>query len=761
MSSRSSGPGHNPAAIALCGLLACVAVAVFCTPTAQAAHYKMLACAGGSGTLPYTTNTNTASPQAPAGIFSFENHCFPAPDPAGGSAFLRIAETQGGGNAGHGAYGNMVFDTPPFVHFKAANTWTRQPYFFNEGWRSRIWVAGACCTAQMLIQGVGLPNNGWEAGTTGPFVLHPWPAPYYDFTRYVFEMQCVRPQGCDRTNLNLTDANTFLFILSDESVPQIGFTDTGSALMAGRWVRGTQNVNFSFSELGSGVRVERMRVDGAQRWEWDHWPECSGGIGTSVASGEWARTYQPCPIGGPFGRAVSLDTAGLADGGHALQVCAQDYGQYQGLDNTGGQSCADRTIHTDNSAPGAPSGLRVTSDNPHRYLDHFGAVFSLPPNAGSPITKVHYNVIDAAGKVVVSEKVASGTNPTGIARVDAPKAPGAYQLRVWLEDEVGFVGPATTGAIPRDTTPPAAPQDLSVTAPTVARSAQGFDVRWRNITDAGAPIDAVHYRVLDEAGDVVVPTRTLGGENPQVIANLEGPRERGAYTLLLWLSDAEGNVGAPVKAPLSYDCVRSDAAGGTTLSAGLGKKADQTLLVNEGEGAIVSGKLQGGGRLAAAPLCVFSRVATDQERQFLGVAITNSAGSYNFAVGPGPSRDLSVVYRPGQREISAVATLQTRVVPKLELGRRSVRNKKVAVFKTAIPGPHEQEVVIVLRVKDGKHWRVFRRCRTREGGTCVMRYRFTQTTAATRYRMRAEVPEQSGYPYVGGNSAPKTLTVMP
>jgi hypothetical protein len=744
-------------------LLATVAVAVFFTATAQAGYYKLVMCSGGNGSLAYGTSTNTASPQNPAGIFSFENHCFPAPDPAGGSAFLRIAETQETGNAGVGAYGNMYFDTPAFVHFKAGGGWTRQAYFFNEGWRARFWVASACCTAQMMTQGIGLPNSGGQWATTGVFAPHLWPLDvYYDFTRFVYEMQCVRPAGCDRATLNLTDANSFVFILSDDSNSQAGFTNTGSALMRGGGVRGMQNVDFNVSDLGSGLRVERMRVDGAQRWSWDHWPECSGSISTSVANGEWARTYQPCPTGGPFARQVPLDTSGLGgDGAHSLQVCTQDYGQYQGLNGTGGESCEARTIRTDNTAPGAPSGLRVTSDNLHRYLDRFGALFSLPPNAGSPITEVHYDVVDAAGKVVVPEKAASGTNPTELANVEGPKVPGAYQLRVWLEDEVGFVGPVATAAIPRDTTPPAAPQDLSVTVPTTARSAQGFDARWRNILDAGAPIDAVHYRVLNDAGDIVVATRSLGGDNPQMIANLDGPRGRGNYTLLLWLSDAEGNVGAPVKAPLAYDCVRSDVVGGLTLSAGLGKKADQALVVKEGEGAIVTGKLQAVGRLGDAPLCVFSTVVTDEQRQFLGVAITGTSGEYSFALGAGPSRDVSVVYRSGQREVTAGASLRTRVAPKLTLGRKVVRNKKVAVFKSAIPGPHNEEVVIVLRVKDGKHWRVFRRCRTREGGTCVMRYRFTQTTSATDYQMRAEVPDQSGYPYEGGNSAPKTLTVMP
>lgn len=122
---------------------------------------------------------------------------------------------------------------------------------------------------------------------------------------------------------------------------------------------------------------------------------------------------------------------------------------------------------------------------------------------------------------------------------------------------------------------------------------------------------AAHYQVLNEAGGVVVPTKTIGGDTPQLIANLETPRERGAYTLRLWLSDAEGNVGAPASVPLSYDCVRSDAGGGLALTAGLGRHADSLLVVQEKESATLNGKLSGsGGQIANAPLCVFSRVVT-------------------------------------------------------------------------------------------------------------------------------------------------------
>lgn len=131
--------------------------------------------------------------------------------------------------------------------------------------------------------------------------------------------------------------------------------------------------------------------------------------------------------------------------------------------------------------------------------------------------------------------------------------------------------------------------------------------------DAGSPITTVHYSVLNGAGETVAPTKTVSANDPQAIEDLETPHERGSYTLRLWLDDAEGNVGAPIKAPLTYDCVKSEVGGGLTLTAGLGKHDDGELAVGQKEGSTLSGKLEGlGGQLANAPLCVFSRVVTDQ-----------------------------------------------------------------------------------------------------------------------------------------------------
>jgi len=742
-----------------------VAIADLGAASADAAAYKMVLCAANNGSNGFATQTNTASSQNPGGIFAIENYCGPAPDPAGDHAFLRIAENQSGGSAANTAYGQVSWTAAPWISILAAGGYTRQPGAFNDGWRGRFWAEdfGGGGPHNILMQGTGAANSGISWSPTSTFASHLWPfGNFGSYRRFVFELTCMRPAGCDRSGFNAVDANSIVLILEDASPSQVALTNTDKPLLGGQWVRGTQVATYAFTELGSGIRMERIRIDGAERFTIDHVGAQECNRDASQVNGEFARDFQPCAVApSPIGRSFTFDTATLADGAHGLSACTQDYAQWQGLYGTAGESCEQRTIRVDNTAPGAPSGLVVTSANPQRYLDRFGARFSLPPNQGSPIAKVHYSVLDAAGEVVVPEKVVVATNPTELSDLVGPTQAGAYQLRVRLEDEVGLIGPAATAPIPHDTTPPAAPQGLSVAAPGISRAEQGFDLRWNNLPDGGSPIAAAHYQVLDGASRVVASQR-LDGPGIESIADLDAPKAPGSYSLRLWLADAEGNVGAPVSAPLAYDCVRSEVAGGTALSAGLGKGAAAVEVVEEGESASLGGALRGGGGgVAGAPLCVFGTVVTDSDPQFLGIALTGQGGGYQFAVAPGPSRNLSVIYRPDQRQIAAQATVQTRVRPTLRLQRKVVHNKGYARFSGEIPGPHNDNVVVVLQVKSGKGWLAFRRYRTRADGHFSVRYRFHRATRLTTYVMRAQIRNQAAYPYEQGNSRSVRLQVLP
>ena len=769
MKARRRRLHSRTAAQAGCCLLALIttlaATALF-APSAEAAYYKMVMCSGNNGVPGYGTATNTISGANPNGIFEFHNYCGgQGGDPPGENAFLRINENQASGNAGNGAYGDIYWDTPTYVHWKAAGGYTREAYVFNEGWRARFWVVNFANNGdQLLTQGSGLPNTGTQWNTTPNFGPHLWPfGNYLDFHRLVFELECVRAAGCDRSGFNATDANGFVFILSDDSPSQVALTNTAAPLLAGEWVRGAQNVTWNSSDLGSGLRFERMRVDGAARFTLDYQAAGACNTASSQVNGEWARAFLACPDGGPYPRTVGLDTATLSDGTHNLSVCTQDFGQYQGLSGTGGETCDQRTIRTDNTSPGAPAQLEVSSANPARYLQHFAAHWQLPPNEGSPIARVHYEITDPAGNVVVPEQTVSGTDLSNLADIEGPAQPGDYRLRLWLEDSVGFTGPAAVAPIPHDTTPPAAPQDVSVAAPSSSRANDGFDVRWQDISDGGSPIAAVHYEVLAGAGKVAVPTQSVAGETIEAIPNLETPEESGEYTLRLWLSDAEGNVGAPVGVPLAYDCPRSPVNGGTALSAGLGEGGTDSEVVQEGHGSALHGALRAAGGDAApnATLCVFSRVVTDPEREFLGIALTSKGGGYRFAIAPGASRQLSVLYRPDHRELVSHATIETVVHPVLNAASKVVYNKHFAHFSGQIPGPDNNRVVVVLQAKVGRGWTAFRRYRTRANGHYSLAYRFRHTFRRTRYVMRAQVRQTVGYPYLQGNSRRLRLLVMP
>ena len=710
MPPRTNPPAPRPVSVALCLMALTFVVAICCVATADAAEYKMLLCAGNNGSNDFGRSTNSAN-------MTIENYCGPAGDPAGGDAFLRITENKGGGAVAEGNYAFVHWDTTPWVHYRQAGGYTRQPESFNDGWRSRFWIEGGSAgSRQIFAQGAGLPNNGELWGSWPTFQPHLWhQGGYLDATRFAFEMRCVRPGGCDTSGFNATDLNTINFVLSDEFPSQVSLTSTGDPFMDGGWVKGTHWAAWTWTERGSGLRYERVYIDSAQV----HVVEQGCNLGWSPASGEFARVFQPCPTYENFTRGHPVDTWNFHDGAHWLLACTQDYAQAQGFAGTGGQTCDGRVIRTDNTAPGAPTNLTVTSANPSRYLDRFGAQFGLPANNGSPITRVHYEVINAAGEAVMPAKVLSAVNPTSISEIAGPARVGAYELRVRLEDEVGFVGPPASAPIPRDTIPPAAPQDLrvagpagrwaerldlrwrnvvdagspivaararvidaagevviparpvggegiqgidglqapprrddyrvevwlsdeegnvgapaalplprdttppaapqmlAVTAPTTSRAAEGFDLRWRNIVDAGSPIDAAHYQVLGNDGKVIVQTRSVAGESPEGVVNLDAPGQAGSYQLRLWLSDAEGNVGAPVTAPLSYECMRSETTGADQLSASFENRPEQ--VVQQGQGTILGGALRGpGGAIGSAPVCVFTRVTTDQDATFSG-----------------------------------------------------------------------------------------------------------------------------------------------
>jgi hypothetical protein len=198
--------------------------------------------------------------------------------------------------------------------------------------------------------------------------------------------------------------------------------------------------------------------------------------------------------------------------------------------------------------------------------------------------------------------------------------------------------------------------------------------------------------------------------------------------------------------PLASSCPHSNVQNGSVLTSGLGSNRSETIVVSQGEGTMLSGFLQDDGLgVAGATICVFARITSEEENRLVGTVATNQNGRYEFPLRSGPSRSLTAVYRAEQGLLSAGTLLQTKAIPTLRLRSSLVYNKHFVYFSGEIPGPNNNGVTVLLQVKIGHGWRVFRRYSTRNGGKFAMRYRFTR----------------QDYPYLTGNSDTKSLRVLP
>jgi hypothetical protein len=218
-----------------------------------------------------------------------------------------------------------------------------------------------------------------------------------------------------------------------------------------------------------------------------------------------------------------------------------------------------------------------------------------------------------------------------------------------------------------------------------------------------------------------------------------------------------------VSPPPDGACPGSGAGGGAILSAGLGPDLASTVVDDYGEEEVLAGALLNERRVGVpdAFICIYSSVSTDEAIELVGVVVTGLDGRYEFPLPAGPSRNLTAVYRSDQGQLAAWALLQVRASPTLRLTKSTVQNKHFAYFSGTIPGPHNDGVIVVLQVRSGKGWRVFRRYSTRNGGRYTLKYRFTRTFQPTTYLIRAQVSGAPGYPFLPGSSDPEALTVLP
>jgi hypothetical protein len=215
---------------------------------------------------------------------------------------------------------------------------------------------------------------------------------------------------------------------------------------------------------------------------------------------------------------------------------------------------------------------------------------------------------------------------------------------------------------------------------------------------------------------------------------------------------------------IDNSCSESPVAGGEVLSAQFSGSHDDTTTVRYGRGAEIEGRLttDAGDPVRGAVLCVMAQtIAVDSRLAPAGSVLTDASGGYRYKLAPGPNRELMIGYRHDTEQVARDVRFYAHVRPTLKLAPSLVRNGERVRLWGSLPGPRAGRRVVVLQANapGSKRWITFRRATTDSEGGFRSGYRFSSTSRRTRYRFRALVPRQAGYPWIEGHSRPVAVVV--
>ncbi|MQU06527.1 adhesin [Pseudomonas helleri] len=319
------------------------------------------------------------------------------------------------------------------------------------------------------------------------------------------------------------------------------------------------------------------------------------------------------------GAVIGTGTVGV-DGNFAVTLdTAQKNGETLGVTLTNSLDLSSPSISVvagDTTAPAAPTGLAVSLD---------GLLLTGKGETGSIVT-----VKNAAGVTIGTGVV--GVDGSFSAILDTPQKNGET-LNVTLTDKAGNVSVATP-VVAGDTTAPAAPTELNVSADGLTLTGKG---------EAGSTV------TVKNAAGVQVGTGTVGADG-SLTATLS-PAQKNGESLNVTLTDKAGNVSLPTPV----------VAGDTTAPAApteLKVSLDGLLLTGKGEaGSTVIVKNAAGQQISTVVVGIdgnFAAVLTPAQKngETLNVTLTDKAGNVSV-VTPVVAGDTTAPAAPTELKVSA------------------------------------------------------------------------------------------------------------
>jgi protocatechuate 3,4-dioxygenase beta subunit len=534
--------------------------------------------------------------------------------------------------------------------------------------------------------------------------------------------------------------------VSDSTAPQLAITG-GSATTPG-WKRGpvdisyqaVDNTGIAYADVSTGVIVLDKRSS-----------QCNQVL------------VVPCPnSSGGF----AFDTRNLPNGAQTVYLRAQDAAT--------NWATAAIPLNVDNTAPSAPLDLGLVGGSAWRQSNSFFLTWRNPSQAGNaPIAAANYAVCPTQTPSSDWTGCTFGARTASdVAALDGLTVPraGEWAVRVWLRDAAGNESRDTAQAVTvrLDDTPP-----VVAFGPIDASDPTRIDIEASDGTSSVVRGEAEIRRRGDARWLPITTTRSSGG----FAGRLDDEHlADGDYQFRALVADSAGNERSTTIDASGHAATRQVPARVNTrlvvgqMRRGAPRRSRGIIVhptVGYGRTVVLSGRLTtpGANPVVDATIEVWEQaLLPGAQSRRVAVVRTNQAGRFRFRSSRGTSRILRFRY-PGTsivRARTSQVTLAVRAKTTIRSSRARVVNGEDITLHGRVLGrplPAVGKLVQLQAFSRGK-WLTFATPRANPAsGRWSYDYRFTATRGTVRYRFRALVPRESGFPYTSGASRYVYVTV--
>jgi 5-hydroxyisourate hydrolase-like protein (transthyretin family) len=538
--------------------------------------------------------------------------------------------------------------------------------------------------------------------------------------------------------------------------PTITMETTEGQAASGTWLGGSPPFN-AYATAPSGIRSMTVSVDG-----------------NVVTSQPFPCDYgYPVPPCHNHGVSFFLPTTRYSDGRHTLTT--------EAVEAFGAAATASVPLLVDNTPPAPPGDVVVEGGIGWRAQPAWRIAWTNPKQQFAPITAVRYRLcpadadsgdprVAALAKAECLSGEFAGRELTRLPEPFQVPKPGLWTLRVWLVDAAGNSNEdaaVVVAGLGYDPTPPQVGGFAAQDPNDPARVTVGA-------SDDGAPLTGGAIELQRVGSRTWRPLTTdVSGGGISALVDDETLR-KGRYRMRATVINAAGlQHGTDRGADGSAKTVRLPIRLGSRLQAGrrVGKvcrgrgakrrcryKLRRRVPVELGRRITLRARLTANGTpIKQQPLEVWQRLSVAGAAwQPIGTVQTNTRGRVRYKTPKGPARQLRFRYpgTPLMRGDNATIALRVQAKSSLTVSRRSVINGEYVMFSGRLKGQPVPAagVLVELQVRSRGKWRTFAQPRANATGAWKYQYRFETVSGGARFRFRARVRRQTGYPYATGSS---------